>query len=482
MAKPTGFMEYERQNPPKRPVQERLKDYREIEQLMSPEDLHRQAARCMDCGVPFCHAIGCPLGNLIPEFNDMVYRGLWRRALDILHQTNNFPEITGRICPAPCETSCTLNIDNNPVTIRYIEQRIVEEGWEKGWIKPQKAARKTGFKVAVIGSGPAGMSAAQQLARAGHDVTVYEQANRIGGILRYGIPDFKLEKHLIDRRVKQMEAEGVVFQTDVHIGTDMAIDYLRRGFDALVITTGSREPRDLDIPGRSLHGIHFAMDYLTQQNRRNAGDTIPDDEAILAQGRNVVVIGGGDTGSDCIGTARRQGAHTITQIELLPKPPERRDQMANPWPDWPTILRTSSSHEEGCERLWSILTKEFSDDGKGRVGALKCVELDWARDEKTGRMGFTEIEGSEFDIQAELVLLAMGFVHTEHGPLVEDLELERDERGNIKVDANHMTSANGVFSAGDSVKGASLVVHAFAMGREVADAVGRYLRDSDEAR
>ncbi|MFP4380335.1 MAG: glutamate synthase subunit beta [Candidatus Sumerlaeia bacterium] len=475
MAKPTGFLEFDRKHPPKRSIKERVKDYREIEQLMTEEELLDQAARCMDCGIPYCHSFGCPVMNRIPEWNDMVYHGKWKRALELLHSTNNFPEVTGRVCPAPCEAACTLMIDEKPVSIKHIEVQIVERGFQEGWIEPEPPLEKTGCKVAVIGSGPAGMAAAQQLARAGHDVTLFEKDDRIGGLLRYGIPDFKLDKSVLDRRMEQMQAEGVKFETRVDVGRDISVGYLMRSFDAVAITTGSRTPRDLQVPGRELNGIHFAMDFLKQNNKRVAGDDVSDTETITAKDKDVVVIGGGDTGSDCIGTSIRQGAKSVTQIELLPKPPEKRE-FENPWPTWPIILRTSSSQEEGCERLWSINTKEAIGDGKGHVKALKCVELEWSEPDENGRRSFTEKKGSEFELSAQLVLLAMGFVHTEHEPLVSGFGLDTDPRGNILIDKNFMTTTNGVFAAGDSTKGASLVVHAINLGRQMAEKIDHYLK------
>jgi len=473
MGKPTGFLDYERRDPDKRPVEERTCDFREIEVGLSEGQLQEQAARCMDCGVPFCHSIGCPLANRIPDWNDMVYRGQWRRALDLLHATNNLPEVTGRVCPAPCEPACTLAINQPAVTIKHIELQIVEMGWREGWIVPEPPLGKSGRRVAVIGSGPAGLAAAQQLARRGHDVVVYERADRIGGILRYGIPDFKLEKWIIDRRLEQMRAEGVTFETGVDIGTDISAGYLRRSFDAIVIAAGAGVPRDLSVDGRDLSGIHLAMDFLTQQNRVNAGDRVPEGERISARGLDVVVIGGGDTGSDCIGTSRRQGAKAITQIELLPKPPDDRPA-DNPWPTWPLTLRTSSSQDEGCERLWSIGTVAFR-GRSGAVAALSCVKLDWSRPAEDGGAPFREIEGSDFEIKAGLVLLAMGFLRVEHGPLVRDLGLAADERGNIITDEEHMTSTPGVFAAGDATLGASLVVRAIDAGRKAAAGADSYL-------
>ena len=473
MGKPTGFLTYGRQDPGKRPVTERIRDHQEIEERLPVRQLAVQAARCMDCGIPFCHSYGCPVGNLIPDWNDMVYRDRWPKALALLHATNNLPEVTGRVCPAPCEAACTLGINQPPVSIKHIELQIAERGWERGWIHPQPAGHRTGRKVAIIGSGPTGLAAAQQLARAGHEAVVFEKADRIGGILRYGIPDFKLEKWVIDRRLEQMRAEGVVFETSVDVGTDLSARYLRRTFDAVLIAAGARTPRDLRIPGRELDGIHFAMPFLPQQNRRNAGEIIPPEEAITARDRNVVVIGGGDTGSDCIGTARRQRAREIVQIELLPQPPKERPT-DNPWPTWPRTLRSSSSHEEGCARLWSIGAKEFVGEG-GRVRSLRCVRLDWSEPDETGRATFKEIPDSEFDLKADLVLLARGFVRVEHGPLIEGFGLDVTDRGVFRVDRNFMTTAEGVFAAGDSVLGASLVVRAIDLGRQAAAAVDRFL-------
>jgi len=474
MAKPTGFMEFARQNPPKRPVSERVADYDEVAELMSQADLENQAARCMDCGVPFCHTLGCPLGNVVPEWNDMIYRGHWDIALDILHLTNALPEITGRVCPALCEAACTLSINADPVSICQIELQIAERGWREGWIRPEPPELSTGKRVAIVGSGPAGLTAAQLLARAGQDVTVYEKSERIGGLLRYGIPDFKLEKWVIDRRLEQMRAEGIVFEPGVAIGCDISGRLLMRKHDAVVLCIGAEVPRDLDVPGRDANGVHFALDFLTQQNRINSGEGIGDAARISAEGKHVVVIGGGDTGSDCVGTSRRQGAASITQIELLPKPPEGRSP-GNPWPEWPLMLRTSTSHEEGCERLWSIATKHILTDDQGRVRALSCVKLDWTQPEDGTRPMFAERPDSEFEIQADLVLLAMGFLHATHGELVKDLELELDARGNILVDDDCATSHPGVFAAGDAMSGASLVVRAMARACRAAESVNCYL-------
>jgi len=474
MGKPNGFLLHPRKDPPKRPVDERIRDFREIERRLPLRQLETQAARCMDCGIPYCHSFGCPVQNLVPDWNHMVYRKHWRRALALLHAANNLPEITGRVCPAPCEAACTLAINQPPVSIKQIELQIVERGWERGWVRPQPAPERSGHRVAVIGSGPTGLAAAQQLARAGHDVVVFEKADRPGGILRYGIPDFKLEKWVIDRRLEQLRAEGIVFETGVEVGTDISARYMRRTFDAVLIATGARVPRDLDIPGRHLHGIHFAMTYLTQQNRLNAGEIIPHDRRISAQGKNVVVIGGGDTGSDCIGTARRQGAKSIVQLELLPKPPDTRTQ-ANPWPTWPLVLRTSSSHEEGCQRLWSIATNAFLGH-HGHVRKLRCAKLRWTEPDPSGRRSFTEVRGTEFELYADLVLLATGFLRVEHGPLLQGFDLATDPRGNLAVDDRFATSARGVFAAGDSVLGATLVVRAIHLGRRAAAAINRYLK------
>lgn len=476
MAKATGFIEYNRVNPSKRPVQERIRDFKEFEILLPLDKITEQAARCMDCGIPYCHSYGCPCNNRIPDWNDMVYRNQWKRALDLLHSTINFPEFTGRVCPAPCEHACTLSINTEPVTIKHIELEIVERGWQEGWIKPQIAPYKTGKRIAIIGSGPAGLSAAQQLARKGHDVVVFEKNDRIGGLLRYGIPDFKLEKWIIDRRLEQLKAEGVVFETNVNVGIDISANYLRRTFDAVIIAAGATIPRDLNIPGRELKGIHFAMEYLTQQNKINAGDYIPEDQIITAKNKNVVVIGGGDTGSDCVGTAKRQGAKEITQVEILPKPPEKRTPY-NAWPTWPKILFTSTSHEEGCNRLWSLSAKSF--EGKNnQVEAINFAELKWSEPDKFGRTTFEEIPNSNIKIKADLVLLAMGFLHVEHGKLVNDLNINVDNRGNIVVDKNYKTSVDKFFATGDSVIGASLVVRAISLGRRVAAEVDKYLMNT----
>jgi glutamate synthase (NADPH/NADH) small chain len=474
MGKPTGFLEQRREAIPHRPVAERLRDWREVQADFSDEQAKRQAARCMDCGVPFCNN-GCPLGNVIPDWNDLVYRDRWREALDRLHSTNNFPEFTGLVCPAPCEAACVLGINDDPVTIKQIEWEISRRGWEEGWIRPVLPERRTGRSVAVVGSGPAGLAAAQQLARAGHGVTVFERSDRIGGLLRYGIPEFKLEKRLIDPRLEQMRAEGVSFQTGVHVGVDLSASELRRSFDAVLLCLGSEQPRDLPIPGRELRGIHYAMEFLTQQNKRNAGDHFAPEEEILANGRDVVVLGGGDTGSDCVGTSHRQGAKSVTSIELLERPPDQRSP-STPWPLWPLVFRTSSSHAEGGKREFAVMTKRFEGRG-GRVERLHCVRLEWGEADASGRPPrMQEIPGSEFVVPADLVLLAAGFVHPIHEGLVTDLGVRLDPRGNVMADTDAFaTSEPGIFSAGDCRRGQSLVVWALWEGREAARAVDRYL-------
>jgi glutamate synthase (NADPH/NADH) small chain len=475
MGKPTGFLEIERQDRGYDKPDVRRRSWREfVKPLPEPEN-RKQAARCMDCGIPFCHD-GCPVNNLIPDWNNLVYRDQWRAALRVLHSTNNFPEFTGRICPAPCETACTLNIDDNPVTIKTIECAIVDRGWREGWIEPVVSARQTGNRVAVVGSGPAGLACAQQLARAGHSVTLFEKSDRIGGLLRYGIPDFKMEKWLIDRRVDQMKAEGVTFRPGVEIGVDLEISTLAEKFDAVAMTVGAEAPRDLEVPGRELDGIHFAMDFLPQQNKRNAGDS--EERAapagtITAHGRHVVVIGGGDTGSDCIGTSVRQGAVSITQLEILPQPPERENK-ALTWPDWPLKLRTSSSQEEGCEREWSVLTKRAIGED-GRVAGLECVRVEWVKD-PDGRFAMQEITESAFTLKADLVLLAMGFVGPRRPGMVEQSGVELDPRGNIRANTiDYRTSVPKFFAAGDMRRGQSLVVWAIREGRQCARAIDEFL-------
>ncbi|SKC76916.1 glutamate synthase subunit beta [Ohtaekwangia koreensis] len=469
-----GFMKFDREMPKSRDPKERIKDYKEVYNPLDKEKVKQQAARCMDCGVPFCHN-GCPLGNNIPDFNDAVYNGKWEEAIKILSSTNNFPEFTGRICPAPCEASCVLSINNKPVTIEYIEKTIAEQAFEKGYLKPTPPKQRTGKRVAVVGSGPAGLAAAAQLNKAGHWVTVFERSDRIGGLLRYGIPDFKLEKHVIDRRLRLMEQEGIVFRTNAHVGVNISAKHLQDEFDAVVMCGGASAPRDLPIPGRQLKGVHFAMEFLSQQNKRGAGDNIFVEE-ILATDKNVLVIGGGDTGSDCVGTSNRHKAKSVSQIELLAKPPLTRNEESNPWPLWPMILNTSSSHEEGVDRQWAILTKEFIGDNSGRLTGLKTVDIKWGLNAQ-GRMGFEEIPGSEKVIPCELALLAIGFVGAEKGGLVDELKLELDERGNIKT-TNYMSTQEGVFSAGDVRRGQSLVVWAISEGREAARAVDTWLMGS----
>lgn len=479
MAKPTGFMEYGRIDPKSRPVAERLKDYEEIYPLLDEQELQKQAARCMDCGIPFCHGAGCPVRNLIPEFNDLVYRGQWRDALEVLHGTNNFPEFTGKVCPAPCEPACVVAINAEAVAIKQIELQIIEKGFAEGWVKPQPPTVRTGKRVAVVGSGPAGLATAQQLNRAGHTVVVYEQKDRSGGLLRYGIPDFKLEKGLVDRRLRQLGAEGIDFRNNVRIGADIAGSYLARKYDAICLAAGAMQPRDLAVPGRELEGIHFAMEFLEQSNRRIAGDSIPPECEMLATGKHVLVIGGGDTGADCVGTSNRQGARSVTQIEIMPKPPEKENQ-STPWPLWPNILRSSTSHDEGCERLWSVMTKSFEGEN-GRVERVNAVQVAWGGklDRNTGFRP-VEVDGSGFTIRADLVLLAMGFVHPMHGGMVEELGLELDSRGNVKVDESQMTSRAGIFSSGDMVLGASLVVRAIYSGRQTARNIDLFLMDDTE--
>ncbi|MBM3628343.1 MAG: glutamate synthase subunit beta [Alphaproteobacteria bacterium] len=480
MGLPTGFLEIARQDRPYEKVEKRLKNWKEFVLPMPADEVGRQGARCMDCGIPFCHN-GCPVNNLIPDWNDLVRRGKWQQALEMLHSTNNFPEFTGRICPAPCEASCTLNIDDSPVTIKSIECAIVDRGWQEGWILPQPPARRTGKRIAVIGSGPAGLACAQQLARAGHAVTLFEKSDRIGGLLRYGIPDFKMEKHLIDRRMRQMEAEGVEFRTGVEVGATISVKSLLEGYDAIAMTGGAEHSRDLQVPGRELSGIHFAMDFLSQQNRRVAGD----DEAraaprgtISARGRHVVVIGGGDTGSDCVGTSNRHGAASVTQLEVMPQPPEKEDK-ALTWPDWPLKMRTSSSHEEGCERDFAVLTKRALGEG-GKLRALECVRVEW-RKGADGRMAMQEVAGSAFELRADLVLLAMGFVGPRKPGLVEQSGVELDARGNVKADTSaYRTSVPRLFAAGDMRRGQSLVVWAIREGRQCARAIDETLMGASQ--
>jgi glutamate synthase (NADPH) small chain len=466
MGKVTGFLEIQREQPSRRPVEERLKDWQEIYQPFPEEKQREQGARCMDCGVPFCHT-GCPVNNLIPDWNDLVYNNRWETAIRRLHATNNFPEFTGRICPAPCEAACVLGINQPPVSIKLVERSIVERAWEEGWIKPEPPQEKTGKRVAIVGSGPAGLAAAQQLRRAGHSVTVYEKNDRIGGLLRYGIPNFKLEKHVIDRRLEQMRAEGVTFVTNAHVGVNVPIETLTDEYDAVLLTGGAEKPRDLPIPGRELKGIHFAMEFLPQQNRRNEGDTIDPSIAISAEGKRVVILGGGDTGADCLGTSLRQKAKSVQQFEIMPKPPESR-AASTPWPLWPLQLRTESSHEEGGIREWSVNSVRFEGDENGNVKRIHAVRV-------SPPPKFEPVGGSEFTVEADLVLLAMGFLGPVRNGMIEQLGLQLDQRGNVATNGEYMTSVEGVFSAGDMRRGQSLVVWAISEGRKAAEAVDHYL-------
>ncbi len=476
MGKPTGFLEYQRRERGYTPVAERVQHWREFIRPLPDDELRRQGGRCMDCGTPFCHN-ACPVNNVIPDWNDLVFDNDMRSALAALHQTNNFPDFTGRICPAPCEAACTLNLIEQPVTIKTIEHSIVERGWSEGWIEPQISAHRSSKRVAVVGSGPAGLACAQQLARAGHAVAVFEKAPRIGGLLRYGIPDFKLEKLVIDRRIAQMRAEGVEFHPNCHIGVNLPVEKLMQGYDAVVLAIGAEHPRDLPVPGRELQGIHYAMEFLTQQNRRVAGEKVPEAEGILAGGRDVLVIGGGDTGSDCIGTSNRHKARSVSQLEILPLPPEHEEKLST-WPNWPLKLRTSSSHEEGCLRDFAVATKGFT--GKdGRVTGLDAARVEWVSE--NGRMTMREIPDSAFHIKADLVLLAMGFVHPVHRGAVQSIGVELDPRGNVKAtDRDYATSVPKVFAAGDTRRGQSLVVWAIREGRQCARAVDEFLMGSSD--
>jgi glutamate synthase (NADPH) small chain len=464
MGKPTGFMEYAREIPTRRSVSERVNDWHEVYNDFSEEKVQTQGARCMDCGIPFCHQ-GCPLNNVIPHWNDLVYRDRWKEAVRILHATNNFPEFTGRVCPAPCESACVLGINEPPVTIKVIERTIIDHAFAEGWIQPELPSRRTGKRVAVVGSGPSGLAAAQQLNRAGHNVTVYEKNDRIGGLLRYGIPDFKMEKYLIDRRIEQMQAEGIVFATRAHVGVNIAVEDLRRTYDAILLCGGSESPRDLPVAGRNLKGVHFAMEFLPQQNKRVAGDKLDPSKEILATGKNVIIIGGGDTGADCLGTTLRQKAKSVHQFEIMPKPPLER-AASTPWPMWPLQLRTESSHEEGGIREWSVATKKF--EGNGSVAKLHAV-----------RVGpppkFEPIAGSDFVLDAELILIAMGFTGPPKSGLLEKLGVSLDPRGNVATDAGYMSSVPGVFAAGDMRRGQSLVVWAITEGRKAARGVDKFL-------
>jgi glutamate synthase (NADPH/NADH) small chain len=471
MGSPTGFRDYERRDRTYAPTGERLQHYGEFVIPLRGEELTKQGARCMDCGTPYCHQ-GCPVDNIIPDWNDLVSRNRWREAIDVLHATNNFPEFTGRICPAPCEEACTLNLHDAPVTIKTIEHAIIERAWEERWIRPQIPERRTGRVVAIVGSGPAGLACAQQLARAGHRVVVYEKSAKIGGLLRYGIPDFKLDKSVIDRRMSQMQAEGVDFHVNSHIGADIPVERIVDEYDAVVLAGGCEQPRDLQVPGRELDGVHYAMDYLTQQNRRIGGESLNGGDQITATGKRVVVIGGGDTGSDCVGTANRQGAASVTQLELLPQPPEHPDKLLV-WPNWPNRLRTSTSHIEGCDRRWSVSTTSFS-GADGKVNRLRGSHVEWARDNGSWRM--QQVDGGDFELATELVLLAMGFVSPIKEGLLQSLGVELDQRGNVLANTtDYQTSVPGVFVAGDMRRGQSLVVWAIREGRRCARSVDEYL-------
>ena len=475
MGNPTGFLEIDKKERSYEDPKDRLKHFKEFIVPLTNEEVSKQGSRCMDCGIPYCHQ-GCPVNNLIPDWNDLVYKHEWKKALDTLHSTNNFPEFTGRICPAPCEAACTLNLTDNPVSIKTIECSIVDYGWEKGWIKPQLPKKHTDKKVAIIGSGPAGLACAQQLARLGHSVVVYEKNERIGGLLRIGIPDFKMEKTLIDRRMAQMQSEGVQFKTNSEIGNNISTNQIIDNFDAVSVCIGSEVPRNLEVKGRNLKGIHFAMDFLSQQNDMVAGKTISKDILISAKGKKVLVIGGGDTGSDCVGTSNRQGATSVHQLELLPQPPVNENKQLT-WPNWPMKLRTSTSHQEGCERQWSILTKSFEGNENGEVTKLICVEVEWKKSED-GSMKMIEVEDSEFEIEADLVLLAMGFVHPIHEGLVNNLSLKLDKRGNVEADEiSFKTSSDKVFVAGDCRRGQSLVVWAISEGRKCAERIDNFLKE-----
>jgi glutamate synthase (NADPH/NADH) small chain len=482
MGKPTGFKEIPRELPKRRPVELRILDWNEIYLDFGDDKLQKQGARCMDCGIPFCHQ-GCPLGNIIPDWNDLIYKKRWHEAIEVLFKTNNFPEFTGRICPAPCEEACVLGINEKPVTIKLIEQNIIDHAFKEGWVKPQPPETRTGKKVAVVGSGPAGLAAAAQLNRAGHLVTVYERADRAGGLLMYGIPNFKLEKSVVERRIKLMEAEGITFVCNANVGVNIKVEDLRRNFDAVVLCGGSTKARDLPVPGRELKGVHMAMEYLPLQNKRNLGDVIPDESFISANDKHVIILGGGDTGADCLGTAQRQGAKSIRQFELMPRPPEGRVKDM-PWPNWPMIYRVSSAHEEaaaafgGDVRDFAINTKAFTGEN-GVVKKLHGIRLDWEM-QGSRPVKMKEIPGSEFELDCDLCFLALGFVHPEHTGPIEQLGLEKDPRGNVKVNENYMTNVEGVFAAGDIRRGQSLVVWAISEGRQAARGVDQYLMGTSD--
>lgn len=474
MGDPRGFLNIQRQESGYRPVEERISDYSEVEKLLPDDDRRMQASRCMDCGVPFCHW-GCPVSNIMPEWQDMIYRGRWKDAYEILSSTNNFPEFTGRVCPAPCEASCVLSINDSPVTIRQNELAVAEKAFAEGFAKPRPPKRRTGKKVAVIGSGPAGLACADVLNKKGHSVVLFESADSVGGYLRFGIPDFKLDKRVIDRRVNLLVEEGLVIKTGVEVGKDVSVSDLRRDFDAICLAIGAREARDLPVEGRELDGIYQALVYLEQQNRIVRGEKIPDTCIINAYNKNVVVIGGGDTGSDCVGSANRQGALRVVQIEILPMPPAKRSE-SEPWPLWPKVLKTSSSHEEGCERLWNVQTKRFRGED-GKVCAIECAKVNWEKNE-SGVLVPVPVPGSEFELRAEMVVLALGFLHIKQTGIVKDFGLALNQSGNIAIDENLMTNVEGVFAAGDAIRGASLVVWAIHQGREAAFSIDRYLTSS----
>ena len=476
MGKITGFIEFHRAKQPYRPVAERIRDWRQV-MLPYPEaELKTQGARCMDCGIPFCQQ-GCPLGNIIPDWNDLVYRGQWQEAVNRLHATNNFPDFTGTLCPAPCEGSCVLDIIDDPVTIKAIELAIIDHAFEQDWVRPLPPKVLTGKKIAIVGSGPAGLAAAQQLRRAGHEVVVLERDDRIGGLLRYGIPEFKMEKHVLDRRLDQLRAEGVTFRTHAHVGVNVSTEELKKDFDAILLAGGACAPRDLPVPGRVLSGVHFAMEYLTQQNRRCEGDTIPADHEITAKGKHVVIIGGGDTGADCLGTVHRQGAVSVHQLEIMPLPPAHRAPN-NPWPEYPHIYRVSAAHEEGGVRVYSVSTKRFTGDDQGRLQGLELVKLEPVR--AGGRLSFKEIPGSQFTLPCELALLAMGFVGPEQPGMLQQLGVKITERGNVWRDANWMTNVPGVFTAGDMQRGQSLIVWAIAEARSAARGIDKFLTGTSD--
>jgi NAD(P)H-dependent glutamate synthase small subunit len=475
MAESKAFLKYKRRPVGHRPIKERVLDFNEIDLPLTPDEIHEQAARCMDCGIPFCHGVGCPLKNCIPDLNELVYKGRWQEACEHLHSTNNFPEVTGRICPAPCESACTLGINDDPVLIRHIEYQLIEKGFEEGWIEPKPAKEKTNKRVAVVGSGPAGLAAAQQLARAGHSVVVFEKDEQVGGLLRYGIPDFKLDKKIIDRRLEQFVAEGIEFQTGVEVGEDISAHYLNKMYDCVCLAMGAGKARDLNVSGRGYDNVHFAMDYLRKQNKVYANELVSEKDFITAKDKVVVVIGGGDTGSDCVGTARRQGAKKIYQFEILPEPPESRPA-DTPWPMWPRIMRTSSSHEEGCERQWSVSTKKFI-GGEGVIAKeLLARKVEWIKDSKGWKI--KELPDTDFTVKIDLVLLSMGFEHVIQDGLIKSLELDLDNRGNVKV-TNYQTSQPWVFAAGDTISGASLVVRAIDGGRQAAQAIDNWLKENN---